>query len=285
MGFVIYCSTSFILYNIIGIQPLCIECLTLHTNHTVAFIRPESHTLPVGLQSLDGSDTNGGCRQECLMGNICGECTGNTQLNSTLVDGVYPRGTIDTAQPDWAMDFFTINRNGDNCIRIGFDFFDPFILRGVELKLFNCESLGTAVPNFNVYTSLLFPTFLPPSSAPGPIGTYETTASDLDCTSLTTITIPTNPSTMFRFYFIKFSFFQVDSNSAVYVAEIRFVVDNPVVVPNEITTSAPQLLYTTTAGMLYHYTCSNFVYLDVNLVLCTKLQLCLCAVHYYTCID
>ena len=47
-----------------------------------------------------------------------GECTGNLQLNSTLVDGVYPRGTIDTAQPDWAMDFFTVNRNGNNLIQI-----------------------------------------------------------------------------------------------------------------------------------------------------------------------
>ena len=186
------------------------------------------------------------------MGNICGECTGNVKLNSTLVDGVYPRGTIDTAQPDWAMDFFTVNRNGESNIRIGFDFVDQFILRGIELKLFNCQSLGTAIPNFNVYASLLFPTFLPPSSSPGPIGTYETTASDLDCTSLTTITIPTTAITMFRFYFIELTFFQVDSNTAIYLAEIRFIIDQPVVIPNEIT-SIPQLQSTSTAGMLSHY--------------------------------
>ena len=214
------------------------------------FVRPQSHTLPDGLQSLDGSDTNGGCSQGCLMGNICGDCTGNLQLNSTLVDGVYPRGTIDTAQPDWAMDFFTVNRNGNDFIQIGFDFTDRFIPRGIEVKLFNCESLGTVVSNINVYISLLFPTFLGPSSFPDPIGSYQMVASDLDCDSLSTIIIPTNvnPSGSFKFYFIEFIFSDMDSNTAVYLAEFQFS-DEHILTPIEDISSTPQLLPTSTTGM------------------------------------
>ena len=220
-----------------------------HIYYTGTFFRPLRHTLPVGLQSLNGSDTNGECRQECLMGNVCGGCNGSIPLNSTLVDRVYPRGTIDTAQPDWARDFFTVNRNGNNVIRIGFNFEPGFILRGVELKLFNCETLGTAIPHFNVYSSLRFPTFSPPTSAPGPIGTYETTASDLDCDSLTTIIIPTNSVGMFRSYFIEFIFSDMDSCSAIYLAEIRFS-DELIVVSSEVVTSTSQILPSSTGTIL-----------------------------------
>ena len=177
------------------------------------------------------------------MGNICGRCAGNLQLNSTLVDGVYPRGTIDTAQPDWAMDFFTVNRNGNNLIRIGFNFGTGFILRGIELKLFNCETLGTAITNIKVYPSFAFPTFVPPSS--GPVGTYETVASGLDCDSLTTIIIPTNSGMLTTFYFIEFSYSDMDSNTAIYLAEIRFS-DELIVVSSEVVTSTSQILLSST---------------------------------------
>ena len=175
------------------------------------------------------------------MSNVCGDCTGSVQLNSTLVDGVYPRGTIDTAQPDWAMDFFTVNRNGDNIIQIGFDFSTGFILRGIELKLFNCESLGFAISNLNIRVSAVFPNFIGISS----IGSYQNVAGDLDCTSLTTIIIPTNLATSFRFYFIEFIFSVMDSNTALYLAEIRFS-DELIVVSSDVVTSTSQLLPSST---------------------------------------
>ena len=179
-----------------------------------------------------------------MIPHVC-DCTGNLQPNSTLVDGVYPRGTIDTAQPDWAMDFFTVNRNGNELIRIGFNFGTGFILRGVELKLFNCITLGIATTNINVYSSLNFPTFFPPSSAPGRIGTYETVASGLDCDSLTTIIIPTNSAGMFTSYFIEFGYSDMDSNTAIYLAEIRFS-DELIVVSSDVVTSTSQILPSST---------------------------------------
>ena len=86
---------------------------------TGAFIRPDRHTLPRGLQSLSGSDQNGGCAVECVtMSDNC-DCSGNRDTTSALIDGVYPSGVIDTTGTNWASDFFTISRNGDN-VRIGF---------------------------------------------------------------------------------------------------------------------------------------------------------------------
>ena len=198
------------------------------------------------------------------MGNVCGDCTGNLQLNSTLVDGVYPRGTIDTGRPDWAMDFFTVNRNGNEIIQIGFDFGTGFILRGVELKLFNCETLGTAISNIKVYTSLVFPFFSPPLSAPGPIGTYETVASDLDCDSLSTIIIPTNSVVMFTNYFIEFSFSEAVSNTALYLAEIRFS-DEPIVVSSEVVTSTSQILPSSTGiyNIKFNFKCRSYIIITI----------------------
>ena len=175
------------------------------------------------------------------MSNVCGDCTASVQLNSTLVDGVYPRGTIDTAQPDWAMDFFTVNRNGESNIQIGFDFSTAFILRGIELKLFNCESLGFAISNLNIRVSATFPSLIGLTS----VGSYQTVAGDMDCTSLTTIIIPTIPIASFRFYFIEFSYSAMDSNTAVYLAEIRFS-DEVIVVSSDVVTSTSQLLPSST---------------------------------------
>ena len=113
---------------------------------TGAFLRPDRHTLPSGLQSLSGSDQNGGCASttemilDCMMNDVC-ECSGNVQTTSALIDGVYPIGVIDTSGTNWASDFFTVNRNGDS-VSIGFQWDSGFELRGVELKLFNCLSEG-----------------------------------------------------------------------------------------------------------------------------------------------
>ena len=98
---------------------------------TGAFLRPDRHTLPSGLQSLSGSDQNGGCRPvvgnlNCAASGIC-DCPANLQTTSALIDGVYPSGMIDTSGTNWASDFFTINRSGDN-VSIGFQWDSGFEL-------------------------------------------------------------------------------------------------------------------------------------------------------------
>ncbi len=61
--------------------------------------------------SLSGSDTNGGCPEECVANvnnvNVC-QCSGNTPTNSTLIDGICPT-SVDTIEPNWASNFFILS--------------------------------------------------------------------------------------------------------------------------------------------------------------------------------
>ena len=206
------------------------------------FIRPLQHTLPNGLTSLSGSDANGGCPQDCMDNvNIC-QCSGNVPTNSTLIDGVCPT-SVDTTEPTWARDFFTINRNGETQVIIGFNWNTGFMLRGIELKLFNCASLlNTDIRTINVWGSTNFPTFNPTSL----VGSYAATnGDDLNCNSVTTIVIPTVSMLNFRTYYIEFEFEQRDSNAGIYIAEARFS-DTTITIPNEVTSSPPSPAVTST---------------------------------------
>ena len=119
------------------------------------------------------------------------ECPGNVQTTSALIDGVYPSGMIDTSGTNWASEFFTINRSGDN-MSIGFQWDSGFELRGVELKLFNCASQGTAIHTINAYATFSYTSLTPLISPPGPVGTSLTlSGNDLACNRVATIVIPT----------------------------------------------------------------------------------------------
>ena len=210
---------------------------------TGAFLRPDRHTLPSGLQSLSGSDQNGGCAnpadmtQDCVMNGVC-DCSGNVQTTSALIDGVYPSGLIDTTGTNWASDFFTINRNGDN-VSIGFQWDSGFELRGVELKLFNCVAEGTAIHTINVYATVSYTSLTPLVSPPGPVGTYLPTGNDIGCFGVTTIVIPTTPiGFSLPNYFLEFSFPPGDSNTGIYIAEVRFS-DTTITVPTAVSSTPP----------------------------------------------
>ena len=180
------------------------------------------------------------------MSDTC-DCSGNMQTTSALIDGVYPSGGIDTSGTNWASNFFTINRNGNSIVRIGFNWDSGFELQGVELKLFNCASEGTATHTINVYASASFPSFIHLVYPPGPVGTHLTTGNDINCSGVTTIVIQTAPITAFsiRNYFLEFSFPEGDSNTGIYIAEVRFS-DTNITVPTEVSSSPPLPPATTT---------------------------------------
>ncbi len=207
------------------------------------FIRPLRHTLPNGLMSLNGSDANGGCPQDCvhIMENNC-RCSDGVPFTSTLIDGVCPT-SMDTTEPTWARDFFTISRNVETQVIIGFNWNAGFILRGVELKLFNCASLNTDIRIINVWESINYPTFNPTVATQ--IGNYVTTGGDLNCNSVTTIVISTEATFNFRAYYIEFEFEQGDSNTGIFIAEARFS-DTTITIPNEVSSSPPSPAVTST---------------------------------------
>ncbi len=186
--------------------------------------------------SLSGSDTNGGCPEECVANvnnvNVC-RCSGNIPTNSTLIDGVCPT-SVDTIESNWASNFFTLSRNGDTQIRIGFKWENGFRLRGVELKLFHCAPL-TDIRTIDVWGSVAYPTLNPTSL----VGSYSVTnGDDLNCNSVTTIVVPTEATLNFPTYYISFEFLEGDSNTGIYIAEARFS-DTTITIPNEVTSSPP----------------------------------------------
>ena len=99
---------------------------------------------------MNGSASNGGCTDSSTTFftglSLC------RSGNSSLVDGVVP-----TLPPslvgvnDWAAGLFTVNRNGEAFIEIGFDFGGSVELTQIELDLFNCPDWGIAAQNISVY--------------------------------------------------------------------------------------------------------------------------------------
>ena len=191
--------------------------------------------------SLSGSDANGGCPQDCVDINVC-RCSYGIPFTSTLIDGVCPT-SVDTTEPTWARNFFTISRNGETQVIIGFNWNTGFMLRGVELKLFNCATLNTDIHTINVWESINYPTFNPTVATQ--IGNYVTTGGDLNCNSVTTIVISAEATFNFRFYYIEFEFEQGDGNTDIFIAEARFS-DTTITIPNEVTSSPSSPAVTST---------------------------------------
>ena len=173
--------------------------------------------------------------------NLC-QCSDGVPFTSTLIDGVCPT-SVDTTEPTWARDFFTINRNVETQVIIGFNWNTGFALRGVELKLFDCATLNTDIRTINVWESINYPTFNPTVATQ--IGSYVTDGDDLNCNSVTTIVIQPNANANFRAYYIEFKFEQGDSNTDIYIAEARFS-DTTITIPNEVTSSPPSPAVTST---------------------------------------
>ena len=190
---------------------------------------PTSYTRPAGLQAVNGSDTFGGCPQtpqNCTVTeggvDVC-RCPGVTPATGVLIDGEIP--TIDPVfDVNWSSQLFTVNRNGQSSTVIGFLFSSPFVLRGVEIKLFNCPAWSIVASTINVYGSLAFPTFILSTA----IGSVDI-AIIQDCRSLSTVVIPVQLTTSARdAYYIEMTFNRVPSAEwAPNIAEIQFSDETP----------------------------------------------------------
>ena len=198
--------------------------------HTGVVFQHIAYTLPDGLQSVNGSNSTGGCQPgRCVMMPISGtaingcDCPTNTPVSGILIDGVIPSIDI-TQRGTWANELFTVNRNGQNSFMIGFQFSDPFFLRRVEVVYLDCPIWGIGLSVINVYSSHLFPTFV--TAASTNIGMLSLAESpNQSCTSLRTVSIPLQPPTVSaEHYFIEFTFggSSVRPINWLHLAEIRF---------------------------------------------------------------
>ena len=187
-----------------------------------AFIRPISFTLTEPLSSWNGSDANGGCPQVCALSNMVCDCTGQTRDLSavTLIDDVVPTFQSDVPGA-WASELYTVFTS-KNSYALGFQFGSmAFALRKVELHLFFCPSwripqLGLTI---SVYTSLVFPSFNPPTGL-HPLGNVTLTSDLENCVSLTRISITTQTDRAVTKYFIVFS--SSTTIGGIYIGEVKF---------------------------------------------------------------
>ena len=205
--------------------------------HTGAYFTPTAYTFPDGLQSVNGSSSTGGCQPEsCVMMPISStaingcDCPGTSPASGVLIDGVIP--SIDTTQRGmWASELFTVNRNGQDSITIGFEFSSEFNLRGIDIMLFHCPILGISITGVKVYSSFVFPTFI--SAALSLLVTHNSPPSD-NCQSLSNIFIPVQSSMAFSQYFTEFLFVggsSINPLNWLHVGEIRFSDEATTVIP------------------------------------------------------
>ena len=185
---------------------------------------------------MNGSSSTGGCQPEnCVMMPISGtaingcDCPANTPVSGVLIDGVIP--SIDATQRGtWARELFTVNRNGQDSIMIGFEFRADlkFDLREIEIVLFHYPVQGIGVTGINAYTSFHFPCFI--STASSLLVTHSSPPSD-NCQSLSTISIPIQPPmAASEIYFFEFLFTggsSVLQFNWLHLGEIRFSDEAP----------------------------------------------------------
>jgi len=191
------------------------------------------HTLPDGLQSVNGSNYNGGCSR-VIGGPICAELDeGGT---SDLTDCVIP--SLEGFQESWAAGLFTVNNNGQS-FHIGFDFSRPVNFTKVELDLFDCPEWGIAAQTITVYeyTLGILNFFAAVARALG-----HTTASTTSCTSIvrvvTPLELPQNPTPS---YVIDFTFDNTTTNIQwVHIAEVRFLEEEDTQCPTPSSTAGKQ---------------------------------------------
>ena len=107
---------------------------------------------------------------------------------------------------------------------IGFQFNTDIHLRGVEVTYLDCQIWGTGASVINVYSSHVFPTFY--SSASTHLGVLSLVGDTVQsCTSLKTVSIPTQSMEASSLIFIEFSFVggsSVHPLDWLHLAEIRF---------------------------------------------------------------
>ena len=160
------------------------------------------------------------------------------------------RDSDTTQRGTWATELFVVNRNGQNSFTIGFQFNTDFHLRRVEVTYLDCQIWGTETSTINVYSSHGFPNFnLLASTRIGVLSLVDDTIQS--CTSLTTVSIPTQPMEVSSIIYVNFSFVggsSVHPFNWLHLAEIRFsdVTPMPEVPVTERTTTSAEgcLLYT-----------------------------------------
>ncbi len=134
------------------------SCKSLCTGSHGPLVRINIHTLPDGLEAVNGSQGILSCggfqfQKQCILMSS----TGNE--NNDLTDGAFS-DPGDMSGSNWARGFFTVNRGNSTTIKIGFRLESSVVIGEVQLSLLNCPARGIGAPNITLY-ALMQPNMLP----------------------------------------------------------------------------------------------------------------------------
>jgi len=194
-------------------------------------VQLDRHTLPDGLQSVNGSDPTGGCSRPAAQGRICVELDeGGT---SDLTDCNIP--SLGGFQGHWAAGLFTVNTSGQS-FHIGLDFSRPVNFTKVELDLFNCPEWGIEAQTITAYEYILgILSFIRPTAR----ALGHTTTNTTSCTSIVRVVIPLElPQYPAPFYVIDFTFDNFATHLQwVHIAEVSFLEEEDTQCPTPSSTA------------------------------------------------
>ena len=190
------------------------------------------HSLPDGLQSVNGSDPRGGCSRISAGNRVCEELDeGGT---SDLTDCIIP--SLGGFQTNWTAGLFTVNTSGQS-FHIGFEFNGPVNFTRVELDLFNCPEWGIAAQSITVYEyNFGILNFDATAARLLNLAVGHTTANTTSsCTSIVRVVIPLelpqNPTTTYVIYFT------ATNIQWVHIAEVRFLEEEGTLCPTPTSTA------------------------------------------------
>ena len=215
------------------------------------------HTLPSGLQAVNGSDDDGNCDDRNLQANglnVCEDPNGIffSPIKSVLVDGT-TISTLNFIDDSRADDFFTVRRNNRTTIELGFELDTNDIITRVEVESLECPDRGIGASTVALFGM----------EDPDPVGVPFPTFNSSTATLLDTVTSEATSCSVqnhtfcipmgeqpYRYYYLVFTF----SNSDIdwlFLAEVRCLVNSPTTITSTVTppttsvTPAPSAILST----------------------------------------
>ena len=205
-------------------------------------VQPVAHTLPSGLQAVNGSDDNGNCDDRNLQANgliVCEDPNGIgfSPTKSVLLDGII--SNLDFSDDNWAEGFFTVRRNNRTTIELGFELDINDIITRVEVESLECPDRGIGTPIVSLFgmedlVGFSFSTF-----GSGTATLLDNVTSEAMSCSVQThsLCIPMGEQP-YHYYYLVFTFSN-PNNDWLFLAEVRFLV-------NSSTPTTTTVLLTTT---------------------------------------
>ena len=193
-----------------------------------------AHTVPSGLQAVNGSDDDGDCGDVNTQSSglrVCEDPNGISISNanptkSVLVDGTTP--TLDFSDNNWAEGFFTVSRNDGTTIELGFELDINDNIAQVEVESLECPDRGIGTSSISLFGmedpgGFLFPSFDSGTTILSDTVTPEATSCSVQNH---TLYIPMGEQP-YRYYYLMFTF----SNSDIdwlFLAEVRFLINSSI---------------------------------------------------------